>query len=115
MTSPPIPSLLEQDDVCRDTEAFPKHTQSSGTATEKSATGKKRRNNRAGRKKKGRRPSFAVAEEDSEAGNTIAIHPSLDSRHHVSTSRPSFLRMGQSGGRALSESSLDSETLLDHG
>jgi magnesium transporter len=114
MTSPAIPSLLDQDDARRGTEAFPNLVQSTTDVitTEPSVPGKKRRNHRAGRKKKNRRRSFAVAEEDGEDGN--AIRPSLDPRPRPATTRPSFFRMGQSGGRALSESSLDSEALLDH-
>lgn len=76
------------------------------------ALGKKRRNHRAGKKKKNRRRSFAVAEERGERENVI--RPDLDSHARPAETRPPFYRLGQSGGRALSESSMDSEALLDH-
>lgn len=110
MTSPAIPRLPEQDDARQGTEDSSKDIQSTTDVKpiEKSAPGKKRRNHRAGKKTKNRRRSFAATEEDGEDG--IAIHPSLDSRTLTET-RPSFYRMGQSG---RSESSFDSEALLDH-
>lgn len=74
--------------------------------------GKKRRNHRAGKKKKNRRRSFALAEEGGERENVT--RPDLDSHAHPSETRPPFYRLGQSGGRALSESSMESEALLDH-
>ena len=78
-----------------------------------SAPSKKRRNHRAGRKKKNRRQSFAVTEELGD--NENAIHANHDSLAHSATTRPPFYRLGQSGGRAMSESSMDSEAaLLDH-
>ncbi len=74
----------------------------------------KRRNHRGGKKKKkNRRQSFlpAAAEED------VDLARSSQNQHEPTTSttpRPPFYRLGQSGGRNLSETSLDSNALLDH-
>lgn len=100
------------------TDARP-DTQSTSNATapaqsDQATTGKKRRNHRAGKKKKTRRQSFAVP--GAEGDNTAAMRPSQDPREQSRStgSRPPFYRLGQSGGRNLSETSLDSEMLLDH-
>lgn len=81
---------------------------------DQATTGKKRRNHRAGKKKKSRRQSFAV--QGDEGGNTAAMRSSQDLREQSRSagSRPPFYRLGQSGGKNLSETSLDSEMLLDH-
>lgn len=75
---------------------------------------KKRRNHRAGRRRKNRRQSFAIP--DQEGSNVTAVGPNMD-LHEPSRSakaRPPFYRLGQSGGRNLSETSIDSSALLDH-
>lgn len=74
----------------------------------------KRRNHRGGKKKKkNRRQSFlpAAAEEEADPAR------SNQNLHEPATStnpRPPFYRLGQSGGQNLSETSLDSNALLDH-
>ncbi|KAL8851039.1 MAG: hypothetical protein Q9221_004029 [Calogaya cf. arnoldii] len=78
------------------------------------ATSKKRRNHRGGRRKKSRRQSFAVPNEDDESAN-----PTSSTHDHAepptsSSARPPMYRLGQSGGRSLSSTSLDSQALLDH-
>lgn len=74
----------------------------------------KRRNHRGGKKKKkNRRQSFlpAAAEEEVDpARSSQNLHEPASS----TTPRPPFYRLGQSGGRNLSETSLDSNVLLDH-
>lgn len=74
----------------------------------------KRRNHRGGKKKKkNRRQSFlptAAEEEADPARSGQNPHESATS----TTPRPPFYRLGQSGGRNLSETSLDSNALLDH-
>ena len=75
----------------------------------------KRRNHRGGRKKKkNRRQSFlpaAAAEDEADpARPNQNLHESVTS----TSPRPPFYRLGQSGGRNLSETSLDSNALLDH-
>ena len=76
---------------------------------------RRRRNHRGGaKKKKNRRQSFATSGGDG-AGSVDASrsnHDLLDPQ--ASTARPPFYRLGQSGGRNLSDASLDSEALLDH-
>lgn len=112
MTEPVLPKMTEQDDE-RDTVAFPKFQSTSNVPpNEQSAPLKKRKNHRAGRKTKGRRRSFAVVDEAGEHDN--ATNPNLDSQQHSLATRPPFYSFGHSGGRALSESSMDSEALLDH-
>ena len=96
----------------RPTEALVNsQTADSLAATEDSAkTGKKRRNHRAGKKKRNRRQSF-MAEQDNDPSrlNSNAAEGST-----APPARPPFYRLGQSGGRNFSETSLDSEELLDH-
>ena len=74
----------------------------------------KRRNHRGGKKKKkNRRQSFlppAVEGEVDPARSNQNLHEPTTS----ATPRPPFYRLGQSGGRNLSETSLDSNALLDH-
>lgn len=74
----------------------------------------KRRNHRGGKKKKKtRRQSFLPAAAEQE---TDPARPSQN-LHEPTTStapRPPFYRLGQSGGRNLSETSLDSNALYDH-
>ncbi|KAL8715985.1 MAG: hypothetical protein Q9220_000652 [cf. Caloplaca sp. 1 TL-2023] len=77
------------------------------------ATTKKRRNHRA-RRRKSRRQSFAVPNEEGEAAD-----PATSTHHAAETAtnaapRPTMYRLGQSGGRTLSSTSLDSQALLDH-
>lgn len=102
----------------RPTEAL-LHTQSTSNAVpgvqgEQAPASRKRRNHRAGKKKKARRQSFAVPEDDE--GNEHRDRPGLDLRGqpHSTAARPPFYRLGQSGSRNLSETSLDSSALLDH-
>lgn len=99
----------------RPTEAL-LNTQSTSTANApaQATAGKKRRNHRAGKKKKPRRQSFAVPGD--ESGNGAAMRSSQDllEQSRSTGSRPPFYRLGQSGGRNMSETSLDSEMLLDH-
>ena len=77
-------------------------------------TASKRRNHRGGKKKKkNRRQSFlpaAAEEQEDPARSSQALHQSATS----TAPRPPFYRLGQSGGRNLSETSLDSNALLDH-
>ena len=80
---------------------------------EQTAAGKKRRNHRAGRKKKGRRQSFALGNEEESAGNPATSNQELHGPSASGTPRPPFYRLGQSGGN-LSSTSLDSQALLDH-
>ena len=77
------------------------------------APGKKRRNHRGGRKKKNRRQSFLPGNQE---GSTDPARSSRDLNEPSASSaaRPPFYRLGQSGGGNLSETSLDSNALLDH-
>ncbi|KAI4279759.1 MAG: hypothetical protein LQ337_000039 [Flavoplaca oasis] len=88
-------------------------TSASVTISEAAAS-KKRRNHRGGRRKKSRRQSFAVPNQEEESAN-----PTSSTHDHAepptsSSARPPMYRLGQSGGRTLSSTSLDSQALLDH-
>ena len=74
----------------------------------------KRRNHRGGKKKKkSRRQSFLPAAAHEEVDPARSNH-NLHEPATSTTPRPSLYRLGQSGGRNLSETSLDSNALLDH-
>ncbi len=77
---------------------------------------KKRRNHRAEKKKKARRQSFAVPVDENGSGSGSAMRSSqtiLDQACSTAAGS-SFYRLGQSNGTNMSETSLDSDTLLDH-
>lgn len=73
---------------------------------------KKRRNHRAGKRKKGRRQSFlpATGEDDRDLEEADRQNEPPSS----AAARPPFYSLGQSAGRTFSETSLASEALLDH-
>lgn len=73
-----------------------------------------KRNHRAGKKKKkkARRKSFAVPEDIDDSGDAMRLSQTL--LDQTAGSRPPFYRLGQSNGLNLSETSLDSDALLDH-
>ena len=75
------------------------------------AAAKRRRNHRGG-KKKNRRPSFAgedPANVDGPRSNQHSLEPPASG-----APRPPFYKLGQSNGGNLSDTSLDSQALLDH-
>lgn len=72
--------------------------------------GKRRHNHRAGKKKKNRRQSFlGSTDQDIESGR---IDPSATEPSRPV--RPTYYRLGQSGGRTFSDDSLPADALLDH-
>ena len=77
------------------------------------AAGRRRKGHRAGKKKKNRRQTFLSSTGD---GNMEAMSSSRNVQESQSPAptRPPFYRLGQSGGRNLSDASLDSNALLDH-
>ncbi|MCJ1273188.1 CorA metal ion transporter [Puttea exsequens] len=75
------------------------------------AAGKKRRSHRAGKKKKSRRQSFLPTPGQENGGSSGQNRTETG---ESATTRPPFYRLGQSSGRNLSETSLDSNALLDH-
>ncbi|KAI4191123.1 MAG: hypothetical protein L6R41_000344 [Letrouitia leprolyta] len=85
-------------------------TSASVTISE-SATGKKRRNHR-GKKRKGRRQSFAIPDERNELEDPTRSSHDLAEPRPSSSARPSLYGLGP--GRTLSSTSLDSQELLDH-
>ncbi|KAL8966040.1 MAG: hypothetical protein Q9183_003551 [Haloplaca sp. 2 TL-2023] len=88
-------------------------TQASITIAEGN-TGKKRRNHRGGKKKKSsRRQSFAVPNEEAGATDPPRSSHDLAEPPASSSTRPPVYRLGQSGGRTLSSTSIDSQQLLD--
>lgn len=75
----------------------------------------KRRNHRGGkRKKKNRRQSFLPTAPEEEGVDPARSSQNLHESASSTNPRPPFYRLGQSGGRNLSETSLDSNALLDH-
>ncbi|KAL8732931.1 MAG: hypothetical protein Q9181_003780 [Wetmoreana brouardii] len=88
-------------------------TQASVTIAE-GATSKKRRNHRGGKRKKSRRQSFAVPNEEDETANPARSNQDLTEPQTASSARYPIYKLGQSGGRTVSSSSLDSQELLDH-
>lgn len=77
------------------------------------ASGKKRRNHRGGKKKKNRRQSFLPGTQEGSVDPPRSSH-GMDEPQNSSAARPPMYRLRQSGGRNLSETSLDSNALLDH-
>lgn len=77
------------------------------------AVGKRRKNHRGGKKKKNRRQSFLPSTEEGD-GEASASNRNFQEPQNLTSARPPFYRLGQSGGRNLSETSLDSNALLDH-
>ena len=78
-----------------------------------SAAGKRRKNHRGGKKRKNRRQSFLPGTEESH-GETSRPNHDNEEPQNSTAERPPFYRLGQSGGRNLSDVSLDSNALLDH-
>jgi len=81
---------------------------------EQPAASRRKRTHRGGKKKRNRRQSFAAPSDD--VSNVDPARPNHDLLDVPSSSaaRPPFYRLGQSGGGNLSNTSLDSEVLLDH-
>ena len=77
------------------------------------AAGKRRKNHRGGKKRKNRRQSFLTGDEEGQVGGADPSR-SIEEPQDNTTERPPFYRLGRSGGRNLSETSLDSNALLDH-
>ena len=94
------------------------NTQSTSNAVptihEEPAAFKKRRKNKSGKKKKNRRQSFAPPLDNPGIGEASRSNHDLLETSMSATPRPPFYRLGQSSGRNLSETSLDSQALLDH-
>ena len=74
---------------------------------------KRRKNHRAGKKKKNRRQSFLPGVEEGNMDPSRS-NQNLHDPQSAGLARPPFYRLGQSGGGNLSETSLDSQALLDH-
>jgi magnesium transporter len=70
---------------------------------------KKRKDHRGGKKKRNRRQSFAAPSDD--GSGLLEISQSRDDMQARSAARSSFYRLK---GRNISNTSIDSETLLDH-
>ena len=111
-------SSTGQPGLHRPTEAL-ENTQSTSTVVpiaqgEQTAPTKKRRNHRGGKHKRSRRKSFAVAEDESASAEVSRSNRDLLDPSTPGPARLPIYRLGQSGGRTLSSTSLDSEALLDH-
>ncbi|MCJ1355630.1 MAG: CorA metal ion transporter [Icmadophila ericetorum] len=102
----------------RPTEAL-QNTQSTSNAVPTSSkidptTGKKRRNHRGGKKKRNRRQSFAAPGQEAEGIEAMRQSQNMMESATSASTRPPMYRLGQSGGLNLSDTSLDSQALLDH-
>lgn len=111
-----INSSLTSTEPQRPTEQL-SNTQSTSNAIptiqgEQAAATRRRKNHRAGRKKKNRRQSFATAGEEARQADSARANRDLLDASNATTARPPFYRLGQSGG--ISDTSLDSQALLDH-
>ena len=73
---------------------------------------KKRKNHRAGKKKRNRKKSFGQRDDGPVMDGSRSQHSLLDNVNG-SNGRPPMYRLGQSGAN-LSDVSLDSQALLDH-
>lgn len=118
MASPARQSPPKASSIQRPTDAL-LTTQSTSNAittaqAEQTVGGRKRRNHRAGKKKKNRRQSFAIGEDETVDREAMRSNPDLLDQSHTPGARQPFYRLGQSGGRNMSETSLDSQALLDH-
>jgi len=81
---------------------------------EQPAASRRKRTHRGGKKKRNRRQSFAAPLDDTSTADPARPNHDLLDVPGSSTTRPPFYKVGQSGGRNLSSTSLDSEALLDH-
>ncbi len=72
----------------------------------------KKKKHRAGKKRRNRRQSFAAPSDQTDDTDTQAQRPGLRIVPESSASQSAFYRLGAHGGR--SNTSLDSEALLDH-
>ena len=81
---------------------------------DQAATTRRRKNHRAGKKKKNRRQSFATPGDEAGLADPARSNHDLLDAPNAATARSPFYRLGQSGGRHLSDTSLDSQALLDH-
>jgi magnesium transporter len=72
---------------------------------------KKKRNHRGGRKKRARKQSFALSTEDGSVSGMPEPSQSYRNGNSQSAARPSFYRLQ---GRNISNTSIESEALLDH-
>ena len=93
------------------------NTQSTSNAVptvqgEQATATRRRKNHRAGRKKKNRRQSFAAGGDEAGRADSARANRDLLDASDAATTRPPFYRLGQSGG--ISDTSLDSQALLDH-
>lgn len=82
--------------------------------SEQPAASRRKRTHRGGKKKRNRRQSFAAPSDTTTTADPARSNHDLLDVPTSSTARPPFYRLGQSGGRNLSSTSLDSEALLDH-
>ncbi|TKA41040.1 hypothetical protein B0A49_12748, partial [Cryomyces minteri] len=73
--------------------------------------GRKKKKHRAGAKRRNRRKSFAAPSEGTEDPDMTEERPSLLDVPSASAARASFYRLGNAG---RSNTSLESEALLDH-
>ena len=105
---------MESERPSENLENNPSITDALSTGQGETTTTRKRRNHRGGKKKRNRRQSFAAPGNDASTMDGTASNHTLLENTVPANTRPSFYRLGQSGGRNLSETSLDAQALLDH-
>ncbi len=117
-TSQEATPSLSQYGSQRPTEAL-RNTQSTSNALpldkgERPPGARRKRTRRGGRNKRNRRQSFATPSEDAGTVDPSRSNHDLLDVPGSSTARPPLYKLGQSGGRNFSSTSLDSQALLDH-
>lgn len=83
------------------------------TAPSAQAARRKRRTHSGGKKRKARRKSFVASGEEDASDNAMRTSQTLLDQNTISGPGPPMYRLGQNGAN-MSETSLDSNALLDH-
>lgn len=98
-------SNSDMDNRVLEGEATARSSNAPSQAGQSSRAPRKRKNHRGGKKKRSRRKSFAISQDDVPHDEDTIQDPALDA------ARQEFYRMH---GRSFSNTSIDSEVLLDH-
>lgn len=103
---------VRPDPTAIQTPSGPSGSTSTVRADGKTETSRRKRNHRGGAKKKrNRRPSFAASSDQGDGSGMPETSQSSRAANAQSAARNSFYRQQ---GRNLSNTSIESETLLDH-
>lgn len=112
-TAPPI-SGINENQRPTDTLLFTQSTSDAiRTAPSAQAARRKRQTHSGGEKWKARRKSFVTSGEEDANDNVMRPSQTLLDQNNISGPGPPIYRLGQNGAN-MSETSLDSNALLDH-